>query len=172
MATDYVSIVIPESPGERALVGRIYAAAARELLAGLNEPGADAVVSAPNDVLNSTSEGPFDGPDGQANLREYIGELQHSQGARRFLRQVAVDCIDHGVSRARSVRHELGEVGAPVLAGWIAAIVGASRRRHWPKPYSQQWANGPQGGENVYQMPKDRARTITQLIDVNGEPTV
>jgi hypothetical protein len=156
-----MTLLIPETPQERELLGRFYQEYGRQLL--------ESDEQAP--VVETLGEEPADsyvGEQGEQNLRRLLTEI-HGEKARRALRAIADETLE-GTTPPDSdtIRQRLGmEAGEGVpnrLGGVLTSVGFAIKRTGLPRPYKDRWG----GDRQTYVMAPEVAEMIRKLLDEDG----
>src|SRR5262245_29143540 len=87
METATMTLLIPETPQERALLGRFYQEYGRQLLEGAEH------ASAAEMPLEEKPAASYIGENGEKNLRRLLSEV-HGENARRALRAIADETLE------------------------------------------------------------------------------
>ncbi len=162
MVTTPITLLIPESPEERQLLGRIYQDYGRQLL----EP--TDIATAPASAASGELDVSYTGDAGEQSLRRFLTEV-HGENARRALWAIADETLK-GVTPPDSdkIRERLGmDIGpgaANRLGGMLTSVGFAMRRTGFPRPYMERWGSDRQ----TYVMEGAVAQLIQRLLDVDG----
>jgi len=159
-----MTLLIPETPQEHELLGRLYQGYGRQLLEGVerataaDRPGQD----------ESEPAASYVGESGERKLRRLLSEV-HGENARRALRAIADETLE-GTTPPNSdtIRQRLGMEtgqGAPNRLGGALTSVGfAIKRTGLPRPYTDRWG----GDRMTYVMTPEVAELIRKLLDEHG----
>ena len=163
METATMTLLIPETPQERELLGRFYQGYGRQLLEGAEHaPTAETPGEEPEPAAS------YVGESGERNLRRLLSEV-HGEKARRALRAIADGTLEGATPPdSDTIRQRLGmETGEGVpnrLGGVLTSVGFAIKRTGLPRPYTDRW-----GGDRVtYVMTPEVAELIRKLLDEHG----
>lgn len=161
METATMTLLIPETPEERELLGRFYQGYGRQLLEG-------AEGASPAETPAEEPADPYVGEKGEQNLRRLLSEV-HGEKARRALRAIADETVEGTTSPdSDTIRQRLGmETGEGVpnrLGGVLTSVGFAIKRTGLPRPYADRWG----GDRQTYVMTPEVAELIRKLLDDDG----
>ena len=160
MQTATTTLLLPETPQERELLGRFYREYGRQLLEGGEQASAAA----------TPEEEPaaYAGENGEQHLRRLVSEV-HGQKARRALRAIADQTLEGSTAPdSDTIRKSLGmETGDGVpnkLGGVLTSVGFAIKRTGLPRPYTEKWG----GDRQTYVMTPKVAELIRSLLNTDG----
>jgi hypothetical protein len=164
-----IALHVPEDPGERQHLGRLYAEHGKFLLNGAVAipdiaPGREA------DASTASSSSFYDGPDGTKRLRTFLTEVRAPK-ARRAIYHMANETLSGQTPDSMRIRELVGlphAPGTPNNLGGVLTSVGFALRRlpGYTRPYDVFW--GPTE-RATYRMERPVAEAIKDILDDQGK---